>query len=644
MNLKRRFFTLGCLLFASGCDGTGLISTVLNPLELVANGQTQQANASVISSPDKLEVLILPDTQIKNLKSFKITIRSLARRSTLRTETAHLTQGNGAGGLAAQSISVDETLQQLNARHKLQTPIRAGTMYINGQELQIRDTDTLASIFEQIHQLSGQRLKVSLLNASKIDLQKGQFIELFSAGSPMGLQGGSSNLLEAFQLKPSPGQTWLRSQASLNGFRTDLPLDASLGATNLAQTLKSKGLLTINGVAIPYSPDDTLAGIIYRINQSPAGVWAMVGNENTLEAWQECCNEGNNAPVVPTLGGEIFMLARKMGMAAPITVQDSNPIQGLADILGLGQGGQLHLGAAAQLSINGGIPQLFGSNSEIRIDDAPGIQLSLLQTGQDINVTFQSDSPSSQYVQVGSPVDLRLNVFNRSLQFGEKSSLPQAIFTLADPNSGSIDKQGQFIPSRPGTATIFVQVGTVIETFELQVHPSIESSSAISRGSALPLSTTSPSTAIVNNPGQNTSTPPRGSTVAGTPNATTSNSSQPTDNIPTSLTFQTSTLNFGHLGETFQLMPQIKNQSGQILDAISSDILWESSNPQIIQVDAQGKLTVIGSGFALVTAKLKGTTIQATISANIGTSGSSTAVQGSPNSGLQEDLEGTIKF
>jgi flagellar hook-associated protein 2 len=384
---------------ASGLDTAGIIDQLLQletrPITQIVRQQTQiqqQADAfkDLRNRMAALEDKAFAMTQLTTLSSRKTTVSETGRLNMTASgdantgsatiEVARLAtatrvqsatgagQGNTLGGIAnADLLTYNNTaLSDLNTQARLQEPISEGTLYINGQLMVINSGQTLGDVLSAIGTATGGAVTASLVPDSG-----GLVVELASA-TPISLASGTSNLWNVLRLNTATynGDTdTLRSTAAINGVRTDRNLDGSEGATNLAQSVTS-GLLTINGEPISYNAaNDSIADIISRINSSAAGVSASFS----------------------ALGGGQVILTRKQQGPESITLSDTG---NLAAALGLQAPASLQLGQSAQVSINGGSPEFFNSNTGVRPAALTGVTLDLLQAevGKTLTVTIDTDT------------------------------------------------------------------------------------------------------------------------------------------------------------------------------------------------------------------------------------------------------------
>ncbi|MBL9128051.1 MAG: flagellar filament capping protein FliD [Verrucomicrobiales bacterium] len=163
------------------------------------------------------------------------------------------------------------------------TPITAGTFTVNGAQVTIATTDTLADVFGKISTATGGTVTATYLPASdKIRLAGSSTLTLGSATD-------TSNFLEVAKLN-NAGTSTVTSATALGG----VSVNKSIANANLATTPTfagdNTGSFKVNGVTINYTAGDTIADVLARIGESEAGVTAsydaindrfVLANKNT---------------------------------------------------------------------------------------------------------------------------------------------------------------------------------------------------------------------------------------------------------------------------------------------------------------------------------------------------------------------------
>lgn len=356
----------------SQVDAFKSINTKLNALEDKAFELTQLSNivARTATSADTNKLVATANADA-NIGSFNVDVLALASPTVFTSVNSvdDGTQGNGFGGVAAQSLALGDTVTNINTNNKVQGDITEGTFFVNGNQVTVTNGDTLATVFANINAATGGAVTATLTNDPGADPTRGGQRVTLTSGANITLTNGTSNILSRFNLDTSgPGVTRTSSD-DINNVQTDVLLDGSGGATNLAQAVGS-GTLTINGVGISINDTtDTLDDVIDKINNSSAGVTASFSQIQ---------------------GGRLILTSNSNGPTSINVTDTSN----FANAFGLGNNTDENLGSAAQISIDGGPTQFFNSNTGINPAGLTGITLDLLDAdpGNPITVTVNSNS------------------------------------------------------------------------------------------------------------------------------------------------------------------------------------------------------------------------------------------------------------
>lgn len=180
----------------------------------------------------------------------------------LATASKHL----GTSGAGAALGSTPDLSGITIANAPLATAITAGTFTVNGKQVTIEDSDSLAAVFTKISDATGGDVTASYDPATdRISLSSPDAIVLGAATD-------TSNFVEAARLT-SNNQATITSDGELGAIRRNATLDQANFAT--AITGGGAGEFKINGVTIQYdSGSDTVSDVINRINASSAGVVA----------------------------------------------------------------------------------------------------------------------------------------------------------------------------------------------------------------------------------------------------------------------------------------------------------------------------------------------------------------------------------
>ena len=154
----------------------------------------------------------------------------------------------------------------------LATAVTAGTFTVNGKQVTVAATDTLAGVFKKIATATGDAVTATYSQDSdKLTLASGSPIVLGSATD-------TSNFLQVAKLYAN-NATSLSSESELGSIK----LSGALSAANFATPVTggTAGAFTVNGVSIAFdTTSDSVAGVLDRINSSTAGVVASYDTVN----------------------------------------------------------------------------------------------------------------------------------------------------------------------------------------------------------------------------------------------------------------------------------------------------------------------------------------------------------------------------
>ena len=247
------------------------------------------------------------------------------------------------------------TLANLNTA----TAITAGMFTVNGAQVNVATTDSLADVFAAVATATGGNVTGSYDAATdKISFTSGNSGEII-----LGSSVDSSNFLSAMKLSNNGGST----VASSDRLGTVKLFTATIANSGLATPVGGSGTFAINGVSIGYDASvDRMGDLLSRINRSAAGV--TVAYDSTADRFTLTNSRTGDSGV---------------GMSDP---------SGLLAALGLTTGGGASFvrGVNAQFSVNGGAT--ITSSANTLGADIHGI------TGLSVNV----DSLSAQTLRVQS--------------------------------------------------------------------------------------------------------------------------------------------------------------------------------------------------------------------------------------------------
>lgn len=240
----------------------------------------------------------------------------------------------------------------------------AGTFSVNGKKVTVALTDSLKNVFDAISTATGGDITASYNHTTdKITLTSAS-----NATITLGAANDTSNLLRVLKLANNGSDT-VTSTGSLGAVKTTAKLNvAGLATAVTAVDGSGNGSFSVNGVSISYNVnDDTLSGVLKRINASGAGVTA-----------------GYDA-----INDRVTLVNNSTG---DLGVSVSEASGGLLAALGVTTG-TLSRGKNAQFSVDGG-PTLTSTGNTLD-ESAHGI------AGLSVTV----DSETSQTVTVSSDTD-----------------------------------------------------------------------------------------------------------------------------------------------------------------------------------------------------------------------------------------------
>lgn len=211
----------------------------------------------------------------------------------------------------------------------------AGTFSINGQQVTVALTDSLQDVFDAIGTATGGDVTAAYNHLTdRITLTSASQSEI-----TLGAANDTSNFLRVLKLVHN-GTDTVTSAGTLGALKTTATLaNAGLDAAVTAVNGQGDGTFTINDVAIAYNVNnDTLAGLLKRINQAGAGVTASYDSVS-----------------------DRVILANNTTGDIGLTVSES--AGGILGALGLVTGATVERGKDAQFRINDGATLTSASNS-----------------------------------------------------------------------------------------------------------------------------------------------------------------------------------------------------------------------------------------------------------------------------------------
>lgn len=313
--------------------------------------------------------------------------------------------------------------------------ITAGTFTVNGKQISIESTDSLASVFTKISDATGGDVTASYdPNTDKISLSSASSIVL-------GTVTDTSNFLQAARLT-SNNQSTITSDGELGAIRLNSTLDKANFGT--AITGGSAGEFKINGVTIQYDTStDTVGDLLSRINASAAGV--VAGYDATQDRFTLTNNStGNTGIALEDGAGSNFLAATGL------------------------LGGTLDLGKNLQYNVNGG--STLSSLSNTINESSSGLTgLSVTALAQDtftINVGTDTEGIRSAITDFVSAYNSsQSQIASLTASSTDAKGAVKAGILADDPEAGALASQLRSL----ATSTISGLNGTVIRLESLGI-------------------------------------------------------------------------------------------------------------------------------------------------------------------------------
>jgi flagellar hook-associated protein 2 len=282
--------------------------------------------------------------------------------------TAAVLQGTAGAGAALSSTN-DVSGLTLSAAG-FATPVTAGTFTVNGAQVTVASTDTLADVFANISAATNGAITASYSATDPVTGAKTDKITLSSSSEiVLGSATDTSNFLQVAKLSNNTTGT-VTSSASLGAVMSTSTLDQANFATPITN---GAGAFQINGVAINYNAaSDKLTDVISRINDSSAGVIATYDpSKNQFSLTDK--NTGDIGISVQNVSGNFLQAT------------------GFLTVAGTNSGTLVH-GTNLQYTVNSG--SQLSSQSNTITDDSSGItglSVTALAKGL-VNVTVAADT------------------------------------------------------------------------------------------------------------------------------------------------------------------------------------------------------------------------------------------------------------
>lgn len=271
-------------------------------------------------------------------------------------------QRNGAADIGSGLSPTTDVSATTLANLPIGNAITPGTFTINGKQVTVALTDSLATVFSAIATATGNAVTAAY------DPGTDQITLTGTGEVVLGAANDTSNFFRALKLNNN-GTNTVTSSARLGTVKSTAPLaSANLATAITAVDGAGNGTFSLNGVSFNYNVNtDTLAGIVAQINQSTAGVTASYDPTN------------DRVSLVNNTTGDV-------GIAVDETAG------GLLGALGLTTGGALVRGKDALFTLNGGATLSSASNT---LDETalgvPGLSVTVTGTTTD-SITVGADS------------------------------------------------------------------------------------------------------------------------------------------------------------------------------------------------------------------------------------------------------------
>ena len=281
---------------------------------------------------------------------------------TLATNAQRVGASNAGAAISATSDVSGVTLATMN----VVTPITAGNFTVNGAQVAIETTDSLQDVFDKISTATGGSVTASYDPSTDT-------ISLSSSGEiVLGAANDTSNFLSVAKLFNN-GTGNITSTGQLGVVDTA----AALINAHLQQPIggvdsNGDGSFVINGVTIAFNVnDDSIQGILTRINQSGAGVTASYDNV-----------------------ADKFVL--KNNTTGDVGLSISEASGGLLEAMGLNSTGALLRGQNATVQVDGGSTLISTSNTfDSSLTGLTGLAVTATSTGTQ-TVTVSGDTTDVQ--------------------------------------------------------------------------------------------------------------------------------------------------------------------------------------------------------------------------------------------------------
>lgn len=248
------------------------------------------------------------------------------------TQLATKSTRSGANSRAATLNSTNDVSELVVSDLRLRTAVTEGVFTINGEQVEVDETDTLEEVFDKIAAATGGDVTATYNSST-------DKVSLAGAGT-ITLGGGAdtSNFLYALKLYNNDAST-ITSSSKIGALRlNDAITDSGLATAISAVDGDGDGSFEINGVTIAFNVnDDTLQDVVNRVNASDAKV--KLTYDASVDEFKLTNEDTGNVDLV---------VAESTG--------------GLLAALGLGSAATVSRGVNAEFSVNGGGTIVSASN------------------------------------------------------------------------------------------------------------------------------------------------------------------------------------------------------------------------------------------------------------------------------------------
>lgn len=248
------------------------------------------------------------------------------------TQLATRSVRTGASAVGSSISATDDVSGILIPDVRVAVPISSGTFTVDGEQIEVEETDTLQDVFDKISTATGGTVTA--------DYDSGTDTVSLTSSGTISLGGGAdtSNFLYALKLYNNDSNSITSATELGSTALNETIASAGLGASITAIDVDGNGSFEVNGVSIAYNVNtDTLQSLISRVNKSEAG--ATLAYDSSQDR---------------------FTLTNKNTGDHALSVSETSG--GILDALGLSSGASVARGQNAEFSLNGGATIVSASN------------------------------------------------------------------------------------------------------------------------------------------------------------------------------------------------------------------------------------------------------------------------------------------